>query len=173
MDAAELKILWETSVQRLLQSPTYRGTKHWNPIFQTVSEFLNNNQEIDAIKFVEVNIKHMISAGLVEKLFPNVLSGEGALARYLTAPNDVSTEDEALVSLRAQAECFSAVCKYMGEDFAFEGAVTRYTPLFMAYMRWKTNRQVSDVLKGNAQTELIYKASVRKFFPAEFLEYLA
>lgn len=173
MDAAELKELWEVSVQRLLQSPDYRASKHWNAIFQSTADFFTNNPEIDVRRFVEANIKHMMNAGLVAKMFPNCLSGEGAMARYLTAPPDVAVESDILISLKSQAECFAAVCKNMGDDFAFESTVTEYTPLFMAYMRWTTGRPVSDVLKGNAKTELYHKPAAKQFFPAGFLEFIS
>jgi hypothetical protein len=173
MDAAELKKLWEVSVQRLLQSPDYRASKHWNEMFQNLAVFFMGNPEINVQRFVEANIKHMMNAGLVEKMFPNCLSGEGALARYLTAPQDASVESDVLFSLRTQGECFAAVCKNMGEDFAFESTVTEYTPLFMSYMRWVTKRPIPEVLRGNARTELCHKPMARQFFPAEFLEFLA
>ena len=172
MDAPGLKKLWETSVQGLLQAPDYRVSKHWNTIFQDVADFLNQNPEIPPQKFVESQIKHMASKGLLDKMFPNVLSGEGAMKRYLSAPSEDLQERLVLESLQAQEQCFTAVCAKMGEEFAFSGRVVNFMPLFISFMRWKTSREIPPALLADAKTELLHKPMAKKFFDADFIRLL-
>ena len=168
MDAEGLKTLWVTVVRELLQSPGYKVSKSWYKIFIKVADELSAHPEVDPRKFVEAQVKHMLAENLLDKLFPNVLSGDGAMARYLSAPTPLDVEAEILVSLRSQAECFNSVCRAMGENFAFSGIGVDYTPLFFSFMLWSAKRPVGPELRADARAELIHKTAAEKFFPAEF-----
>lgn len=170
MDAAELKALWVSTVRGLLQVPDYRVGKNWNSVFDKVSDWLTANEEIDPEKFVRIQVKHLIATGGVKFLYPNVLSGENAAARYYASPND---EDDGLTLAKRyaqQAQCFTAVCQHMGEEFALAGRVNDYTPLFLGFMRWSTQREVSPELRADAKAELLAHPSARDLFPAAYIK---
>jgi hypothetical protein len=155
-----------------LQSETYKVSRHFDPVFEKVALELSRRPNVNLKRFVEAQIKYMLARGLIEKLFPSIMSGSKAFDRYIEAPSEKQEELDILQSLQSQAQCFASVCKTMGEDFAFASTVVDYTPLFMAYMRWTVNRDIPPVLRANASAELRIKPLAAKFFPSEYLGYL-
>lgn len=170
MDATSLKSIWEEEVRGLLQAKGYHVSKSWMKTFQSVAEFLGLHPEIDPREFVRVQIKHMIIGNKLEFLYPNILSGDGAYARYTQRPSDRDQELELIRLYATQSECFARVCQTLGEDFAFNNKVTEYSPLFFGYMCYITKRGLTEPLKVDARAELLTRPQARRLFPLAFIE---
>lgn len=172
MDAASLKIIWEEEVRGLLQAKGYRCSHSWAKTFADVASFLDIHEEVDPREFVQVQIKHMIKNNKLDHLYPNILSGDGAYARYCQKPTERDEEIELVRLYAAQGECFARVCAVHGEDFAFENKVTEYSPLFFGLMCYQTKRGLSEELKEDARTELRTRPVAKRMFPLAYIEEL-
>lgn len=170
MDATSLKQLWEEEVRGLLQVTGYHVSKSWMKTFESVSEFLGDHEDIDPREFVRVQIRHMLHGNKLEYLYPNILSGDGAYARYCQRPTERDEELELIRLYAAQSECFSRVCQTLGEDFAFSNKVTEYSPLFFGFMCYQTKRGLSEALKVDMRAELQTRPLAKKLFPMVFIE---
>jgi hypothetical protein len=172
VDATSLKKIWEEEVRGLLQAGGYRVSHSWAKTFESVSEFLNRHEDIDPREFVRVQISHMISGNKLEYLYPNIMSGDGAYARYCQRPTERDAELELIRLYAAQSECFTRVCQTLGEDFAFSNNVTEYSPLFLGFMCYQTKRGISEPLKVDARAELLTRPVAKKLFPMAYIEEL-
>lgn len=172
MDAAELKEIWQSSVRELLQAESYHVSSKWNKTFETVAEFLNRNPEIIPVDYVRIQIQHMLNGNMLDKMYPNVLSGEGAYARYTQRPTEQSEEIKLMALYAAQAECFSRVCATAGEHYALHSPANDFTPLFLGYMLFNLKRPLSEALRADAQAELKNNPLARKLFPFGYLKEL-
>lgn len=170
MDAASLKQIWEEEVRGLLHTSGYRVSNSWMKTFASVAEFLDVRTDIDPREFVKVQISHMLRGNKLEYLYPNVLSGDGAYARYCQRPSERDEEVELIRLYTAQAECFARVCSTLGEAFAFDNKVTEYSPLFFGFMCYQSKRAITAALRADAQTELRARPVARKLFPAAYIE---
>lgn len=170
MDATSLKHLWEEEVRGLLQAKGYRCSHSWAKTFGDVAAFLDRHPDINPREFVRVQISHMISGNKLEYLYPNIMSGDGAYARYCQRPTERDEELELIRLYAAQSECFARVCQTLGEDFAFANKVTEYSPVFFAFMCYQTKRGLPEPLKVDARAELLTRPLAKKMFPLAFIE---
>jgi hypothetical protein len=170
VDAASLKQIWEEEVRGLLQVSGYRVSKSWAKTFESVAEFLDRHEEIDPREFARVQISHMLNGNKLDYLYPNIMSGDGAYARYCQRPSERDEELELIRLYATQGECFARVCQTLGEDFAFNNKVTEYSPLFFGFMCYQTKRELSPSLLADARAELLTRPVAKKMFPLAYIE---
>lgn len=169
MDAAALKNAWVRGVREILGHPEYRVGRKWDETFARVASTLDG---VDPSVFAECQIRFMIARGAVAKMFPNILSGPSARQRYDDAQilGPAETLELAAQRYAIQLACFKRVVENLGEEYAFSGSATEYSPLFLAFMMWGTNRPLSDELRQKALMEVRKSPVVINLFPGAFMQ---
>lgn len=172
-DGDRLCAVWTKVVRTETGASDYsiRGQK-WVRLFNTVGSMLAT-QEIDLEHYVGVQVRWLIGRNQEGGMWPSILAGERAMERYANEPS----ADQVLVGVKeyyqAQAETFTRVCETMGEEVAFHNRVTNHSPLFIAFMRFKTGRELPEELRMQARDEMAAEPATRLVFTEpEFLEAL-
>lgn len=168
----ELHALWEQRVRALTGAREYfiRGKK-WPALFERVASRLSRFG-IAPNRYVDAQIEWAIQLNKPGVIWPNILEGDRAMARY----NELPTEAQSLSDLReyylAQSSAFNRVCETLSEDVALTNKVMEHSPLFLCYVTWKSGRQPSEELVDQARAELEARPQAREIFEVLYIGYL-
>jgi hypothetical protein len=168
MDAQELKTAWVQAYRVLLNKPEYRLANHWTEKFAKYVERLDG---VDAKEYCEFQIRYMIQRNMLDKLFPNILSGDTALERF-QAWKRIPAADayrDTLVRYKNQAQVFINVTKTMGEAFALSGSTVEYSPLYFGFMLWSLKHELPEELVSRARLEISEWPHTVRIFPGEYI----
>jgi len=168
----ELHTLWEQRVRALTGAQNYFvRSKKWKAVFERSSSRMCRFG-INPQRYVDAQLQWAISTNKPGIIWPNILEGDRAMARY----NELPTESQSLNDLReyylAQSAAFNLVCETLSEDVALDNNVLEHSPLFLCYVTWKSNRTPNNELVEQARAELEARPQAREIFEVLYIGFL-
>lgn len=173
MDAEALKRLWVKIVKRVFQTEKYYVTKRFDKTFAKFASWLNAHRDVDVERYMLAQILYMIDHGLVSKLYPNVLLGPRAQARYneyLGKLCSKSYREQAYKAFVLQCLSFDRMCDYIGEAQTFSNSFADFQPVVLVFQSMKRGRTISDALRRQADLELYLKPWLEAVLPSHLLQ---
>jgi hypothetical protein len=171
--AHDVKDMWVIRVRAIIGDETYELhlSSKWNKIFHNVANLVNA-RGFDLRKYIDVQLRWAVVNSRECSIWPTLLSGQKALERYLTDPQETTKVNWLREIYQAQYEAFNRVCETVSEEAAFTVPVLRHEPLFSMYMHYERKREPSKELVERAILSMEEDPLVAKVLPEGFLAYV-
>jgi hypothetical protein len=162
--------LWLAGVRLLTGASDYRVGRKFDATFNSAADFFASWPNIDPREFVLMQIRFVLDQNRPGILYPNVLLGDRALARYEQAPSREAAISQLRLLYLAQTQTFLSLLSRYGFNEALRSPVVHYTPIFMAHILFSGHLPLPDSLREAARMEAESRLGIEAIFSSSFLK---